>query len=137
MTWEKMKDIKIMIIDDDLDTLIILKTVFEYVGFQVIAVEEKSKCINELEKGFRGVIIIDINVPYLNGWNTINDIVLNGSIAGNKLIIISSEKYPDKRVEEFDEYIDDYIIKPFDFEYLINSVKKSLLSIENYNTISN
>ena len=131
-----MEDRKLMIIDDDPDTLIILKTVFEYVGFSVIVADNKSKCIRELEKGFRGVIIIDINVPYLNGWNTLNDIVSNGYIYGNRLIILSSEKNPDKRIEEFNEYIDDYIIKPFDVEYLLNSVKKSLLSIDKSNKIT-
>jgi len=131
-----MVERKLMIIDDDPDTLIILKTVFEYVGFTVIIADNKSKCLGELEKGFRGVIIIDINVPYLNGWNTLKDIVSNGYVYGNRLIILSSEKNPDSRIEQFNEYIDDYIIKPFDVEYLLSSVKKSLLSIDNVNEVT-
>jgi DNA-binding response OmpR family regulator len=131
-----MVERKLMIIDDDPDTLIILKTVFEYVGFTVIIADNKSKCLGELEKGFRGVIIIDINVPYLNGWNTLKGIVSNGYVYGNRLIILSSEKNPDSRIEQFNEYIDDYIIKPFDVEYLLSSVKKSLLSIDNVNEVT-
>ena len=121
-----MEDRKIMVIDDDSDTAIILKTVFEYVGFKVIIADEKTKCVAELEGGFRGVIIVDINIPYFNGWQMLDEISRHGYMAGNRLIILSSDKNPDKRMDEFSEYIDDFIIKPFDIEYLLDSVKKSL-----------
>ncbi|MCK4365009.1 MAG: response regulator [Thermoplasmatales archaeon] len=126
-----MEDRKLMVIDDDPDTAIILKTVFEYVGFEVIIVEEKAKCVAELENGFRGVIIVDINIPYFNGWYMLDEISRHGYMAGNRLIILSSDKNPDKRMDEFSEYIDDFIIKPFDIEYLLDSVKKSLKNLKN------
>ena len=125
-----MEDRKLMVIDDDPDTAIILKSVFEYAGFVVIVADDKSKCISALENGFRGVIIVDINVPYFNGWHTLDEIVSHGYMSGNRLIILSEDKNPDKRIEDFSEYIDDYVIKPFDVKYLLTSVKKSLLSLK-------
>ncbi len=125
-----MDDRKIMVIDDDPDTAIILKTVFEYVGFEVVVADEKTKCVAELEGGFRGVMIVDINIPYFNGWHMLDEISRHGYMAGNRLIILSSDKDPDKRMDEYSEYIDDFIIKPFDVEYLLDSVKKSLTHLK-------
>jgi len=127
-----MTDKKLMVIDDDPDTLVILKTVFEYVGFIVIVADDKSKCIAELEKGFRGVILVDINVPYLNAWNTLNEIIKHGYMSGNRLIILSTDKNPDTRIDDLNEYVDDYITKPFDVEYLLKTVNKSLTALKIY-----
>lgn len=125
-----MEERKIMVIDDDPDTAIILKTVFEYVGFEIIVVDEKAKCVAELEGGFRGVIIVDINIPYFDGWHMLDEISRHGYMVGNRLIILSSDKDPDKRMDEYSEYIDDFIIKPFDIRYLLDSVQRSLANLK-------
>ena len=121
-----MEKVKILAVDDEEDTLIILKTIFEYIGYEVETAKNGRECIAKLEQGFNGIIIMDLLMPNLDGWETIRWVVKEGFIANNRLIVLTIEAHPDERMEEYDEYIDDYITKPFDVKYLINSVKSSM-----------
>jgi len=125
-----MEKRKLMVVDNDLHTLVILSTVFEIEGMEIIPVEDLRKCLAELEKGLEGVILIDIMMPYVDGWAIIRNIIREGFMENNRLIILTAERYPSEKMDEFDEYIDDYITKPFDVRYLVNSVKRSFERLE-------
>ena len=47
---------KIMIVDDDPDILISMRNIFEHEGFEVFTVDGGSDCIDELERGFQGIV---------------------------------------------------------------------------------
>jgi len=123
---------KVMIVDDEQDILFSLRTLFESQGYEVIAVDGGAKCIKELEKGFRGVVLMDIMMPEMDGWDTIKKIV-NGGIARNIAIEIITGKGTrnHKKMIGFGSYIHDYLAKPIDPEKLISSVNKCLLCLSN------
>ena len=45
---------RIMVVDDEPDILISLKTVLERLNYDVITVSDGSECIKEIEKRFKG-----------------------------------------------------------------------------------
>ena len=51
---------KIMIVDDDPDILIAIRKIFEEEGYEVYTVDSGIDCIKELERGFKGVILLSI-----------------------------------------------------------------------------
>ena len=67
-----------MIVDDEHDVLISLKIVLERQNYDVITVTNGLECLKEIEKGFIGVIIMDIIMPVMDGWETINQIAKKG-----------------------------------------------------------
>ena len=69
---------KVMIVDDEPDVLISLKTVFERQNYEVVTVSNGVECLDEIEKGFKGVILMDLMMPVMDGWATINEIVKKG-----------------------------------------------------------
>ena len=71
---------KIMIVDDEHDILSSLKTVFQHQDYDVVTVDNGDDCITELEKGFKGVVLMDIMMPGMDGWQTIREIVKKGLI---------------------------------------------------------
>ncbi len=85
-------DKKIMIVDDEPDILDSLKLVFEREDYDVITVDSGKKCLKELEKGFKGVILMDIMMPNLDGWDTIKEIVSQGLIRNVEIEIRLIEK---------------------------------------------
>ena len=62
---------KIMIVDDNPDILLSLRTVFEKEKYEVLTADNGWKCITELKQGFRGIIILDIMMPVMDGIETI------------------------------------------------------------------
>ena len=88
---EGYMDKKIMIVDDETDILIALRTVFEHQNYDVVTVENGFECINEIEKGFKGVVLLDLMMPKMDGWDTIKEIVERGLIKNVAINIITGK----------------------------------------------
>ena len=71
-------DKKIMIVDDDPDILISIRKIFEREGYEVFTVDSGMDCIKELERGFKGIVLMDIMMPFMDGWDTIQEITNRG-----------------------------------------------------------
>ena len=93
-------DKQIMVVDDDPDVLITIRQIFENEGYEVFTVDSGLDCIKELERGFRGIILMDIMMPFMDGLDTIIEIMKMG--------------------------VFDYIIKPLDPDLFQKVINKSI-----------
>jgi DNA-binding response OmpR family regulator len=120
---------KIMIVDDDTDILISLRVFFEHQDYEVLTVDSGKDCIEELERGFKGIILIDLMMPFMDGWATLREIVKRGLDKNVVISIItaSGRADPDK-MKGLEPYIHDYIQKPFSLETLISNVNNITLT---------
>ena len=115
---------RIMVVDDDPDILIVIRKIFEKEGFEVLTVDSGMDCIKELERGFRGVILMDIMMPFMDGWDTIEEITKRGYETNVVISILTAKGTPDhEKMRGLESHIYDYITKPFDVEQLILHVK--------------
>jgi DNA-binding response OmpR family regulator len=120
-----MMEKRIMVVDDDPDILIAIRKIFEIEGFEVFTVDSGMDCIRELERGFKGIILMDIMMPFMDGWDTIEEISKRGLIKNVIISIITANGSPDhEKMKGLESYIYDYIIKPFDIDQLISNVKE-------------
>lgn len=114
---------KIMIVDDDPDILVTLRIMFEKEDFEVFTVDSGNDCIKELEKGFEGIVLIDIIMPFMNGVDTIKKIIQKGL---QKNIILSIITANDVNyihdIQEISPYIHECISKPFDLHKLSTEI---------------
>ena len=116
-------DKKIMIVDDEPDILSSLKTIFERHDYDVITVDSGFACLNELERGFSGVILLDIMMPGIDGWDTLREIVKRGFINRVAVEIITGKGTKDhNKIIDLQIHIQDYLTKPIDIKRLISSV---------------
>ena len=116
---------KIMIVDDEPDILSSLKTILERQDYDVITVESGYGCIGEVERGFKGVILMDIMMPEMDGWDTIRELMDRGLMNGVSIEIITAKGTQDReKMKGLEAYIEDYLTKPIDIEELISSIKK-------------
>ncbi len=113
-----------MIVDDDPDILITIRELFESEGFEVFTVPCGEDCIQELENGFKGVILMDIMMPHMDGWTTIRKIVIKGLNKGNIFFMISDKDECALKSDDLKQYIKNFINKPFDTRQLLQTVKE-------------
>jgi len=119
-------DKRVMIVDDEHDILDSLKTVLEYERYDVITVDSGFKCLKEIEKGFEGVVLMDLMMPEMDGWATIKEIVDRGYIKNVAISIITGKGTKNHNImSALGSYIYDYLAKPLDIKELIQSVEKS------------
>jgi len=121
---EKM-DKKVMIVDDEPDLLASFKIVLERNDYDVVTVTNGIDCLNELKKGFKGVILMDLMMPKMDGWETINQIVKKGYINDVAISIITGKGTKDfQKMSSLGSYIYDYLAKPLNIDQLISSVNE-------------
>ena len=73
-TDEKLKNLRILVVEDDPDTQELLKTVLQQHGAEVIAVESSASAMAELRRAKSDVIISDIAMVGENGYELMRKI---------------------------------------------------------------
>lgn len=116
-------DKKVMIVDDDEFIRLAIRELFESRGVEVVEAASASECLAQLEKGFWGVILMDIMMPEKDGWDAIKEIVDRNLYDGNVVAMLTAKDYPDQKMEGLKEYVIDYITKPYDNEEIVATVK--------------
>ncbi len=71
MSYKLKKDSTILIVDDDLPTLNLIKSTVEQVGFNTIAINESSQVMSYIENTHLDLAIIDLDMPVINGFDLI------------------------------------------------------------------
>ena len=116
---------KVMIVDDEPDVLESLKQILEKQDYDVITANDGFECLKKVEEGFKGIILMDIMMPEMSGWDTIRKIVENDYAKNVEIEIISARGINEhKNMGQLEPYIYDYLNKPIDINELIKSVKK-------------
>jgi len=112
---------KIMVVDNEPDIVDLTRTVLEIGGYQVVPAYSGEECLKKLEKEPVDLILLDIMMPGMSGWDVFNRIKRNDK--GIKVAFMSVLEISEKRKQVLlDEGLADYIMKPFDKDTLLNKV---------------
>ncbi|HOJ95492.1 MAG TPA: response regulator [Methanospirillum sp.] len=120
----------LMVVDDDEDILFTVHSLFKKRPFPVLLAHSGQECLNYLEKGFKGVILMDIMMPGLDGWETIQEIVNRDLMHDLIISMFTAKDVPDTSLDHLKEYVFDYITKPFEPENLIALVNDYITMLE-------
>lgn len=115
---------RVMIVDDEPDIRISVRTVLEEHGYEVLMIDSGEACLEALENGFRGVILMDIMMPGMDGWDTIREMIDRKLIEGNVIAMLTAKEDPDVDLEELAEAVINYIRKPFRADMLVSVVER-------------
>ena len=116
---------KIMVVDNEPDIVDLTRTVLELGGYNVVAAHSGEECLRLLEKEKVDLVLLDIMMPGMSGWDVFNRI--NKKSPNIKVAFMSVLEISDKRKQVlFEEGIADYIMKPFDKDSLLNRIDKIL-----------
>lgn len=117
---------RVMIVDDEKCIRAAIYELLASEGIKALQVVGSDDCLRLLREGFRGVILMDVMMPIRNGWDTIREIKNEGMMAGNIVLMLTALDIPDQRMEGLQEFVIDYITKPFEPADLISAVRKYL-----------
>ncbi len=66
--------LKILVVDDHPDICLAVQAILEEESWTVLTANGGEECIKILEDGFSGLILLDIMMPDMDGWETIREI---------------------------------------------------------------
>ena len=123
----------VMIVDDDpaiRRTVQLMMTAGGLNGHPIRLVESGAQCVEALEQGFRGLILMDVMMPGMTGWQTIAAIRDGGLLEGNVICMLTALVDPaDGQHDEVSQNVLDYITKPFDMDELLSAIDNALLHL--------
>lgn len=120
----------VMIVDDETAIQYAVEIILTAEGYNVVKASSGSECIAKLREGFAGLILMDIMMPGMDGWDTIKKILDNGLMGKNLVYMLTAVDEPGPKSYSVQEYIVDYITKPFEAEALLAAVKQGFSYLE-------
>ncbi|MCZ7356457.1 MAG: response regulator [Candidatus Methanoperedens sp.] len=116
-------DKKIMVVDDEPDTVDLVKLVLETEGFEVMTAFSGSECLKKLELDKPDAVLLDIMMPEMDGWELFKKIRQKYEDLPVAMLTVRSQDI-DKMLGLHVLKADDYITKPFGRKELVERVKK-------------
>lgn len=115
---------KILIIDDSVSIRQSMKSILEEGGYQVVCAIDGKDGLNKLESDPVDCVITDINMPNINGLELLKTIRVTESMKYLPVLVLTSESETDMIKQGISLGATGWLIKPFNAEKLISSVKK-------------
>jgi len=119
---------KILIIEDDLWISNSLKLYLENSDFEVDLHHSWEKVIEKIKDVNPNLIILDINLPYMN-WMEICK--LTREFSNVPIIMLTAKNSENDKITWLEMWADDYIAKPFSPRELLARIKRILERINN------
>ena len=114
----------ILVVDDDPRNLFAVTAALEQYGAKVICAINGKLALSLLEKNGVDLILMDIMMPEMDGFEVITAVRANQNLAGIPIIALTAKAMPQDKQRILDVGANDYLSKPVDFEDLISISKK-------------
>ncbi len=113
---------KILIVDDEPNIVMTLEYSLKKMNFEVFIARDGSEALEILKHVVPDVILLDIMMPNIDGYQTIKLIKENKDFANIKIVFLSAKNREADIKKGFEYGADKYLVKPF-------SVKKVIAEI--------
>src|SRR5258706_4572462 len=103
----------VLLIEDNKDVIDVILQVLHAPEYQVVVATTARQAFDDVFKSPPDLVILDINLPDLDGFHVARELKLNMMFSHIPIILLSgSIDFLDK-MKSFDVVVDEYIVKPF------------------------
>jgi DNA-binding response OmpR family regulator len=118
----------ILIVDDEKDLADVIGQQVEMAGMSVQVFYKPSSALRYLEHGFANLVLMDVNMPEMNGFEMLTELRRKG--IESPVIFLTGNDNEVSRVKGLDIGGDDYITKPFSYAELMARIRAVLRRAE-------
>ena len=126
---------KILIVEDEPKVAAFIKRGLEENNFIAEIAKDGQEGLNQSINEFYNVIILDLNLPLINGLDLCKQIRLVNSKV--PIIMLTALGTTEDKIIGFNSGADDYLVKPFEFSELLVRIKALIKRSGNDELISN
>jgi twitching motility two-component system response regulator PilH len=117
---------KILIVDDSPTELYILKKAVEENGHSVITAENGQKGIDKTVEDKPDLVLMDVVMPEMNGFQATRKISRNPATASIPVILVTTKDQPTDKEWGMRQGAAEYLVKPVDLKELLRKVNSLL-----------
>ncbi|RLB11618.1 MAG: response regulator [Deltaproteobacteria bacterium] len=115
---------KVLIVDDSRSTREIIKKILKAIGYEVLEAEDGEKALKILYEGYNApdLILLDWNMPGMNGYEFLKRVRKDPKWQDIKIIMVTTENQQDSIIKALKAGADEYLMKPFDGDMLTTKI---------------
>lgn len=117
---------KILIADDEHKILMSLEYSFRKIGYEVFIARDGTEVLELLKTMTPDVILLDIMMPNLDGYSTLEHIKTMEKLANTNVIFLSAKANPKDIEKGLQLGADAYVTKPYSIKKLIQQIEEML-----------
>lgn len=117
---------KILIVDDDIDSLKLIGLMLQRHGYEVVAANAGTQALNKASSEHPSLIILDVMMPDMDGYEVCRRLRANPDTKDIPIIMFTAKTLVDDKVAGFEAGADDYLTKPTHPAELASRVKSML-----------
>jgi DNA-binding response OmpR family regulator len=115
---------KIIIADDEHKILMSLEYSFKKNGYDVYIARDGTEVLEFLKTMIPDVILLDIMMPNLDGFSTLNIIKQDEKLKDTKVIFLSAKNNPKDIGKGLEMGADAYVTKPYSIKKLMQLIEE-------------
>ena len=123
MFRRRKKSPRILVVDDDEDTLLVYEKTLSRAGYEVIMARNGKESVQMAKKESPDVIIMDIMMPEADGISSILRLKADDTTRGIPVIVATSVEETDDRITAENLGVAGYIVKRSNMDTLITKIE--------------
>jgi len=117
---------KILVVDDNEKNVELLEAILLAAGFEVLKAYDGKQAIEMAGKERPGLVLLDIMMPQLDGFQVCQILRKDSQNAGLPIIMVTAKDKESDIVQSLEKGADDYVVKPIDKKELLGKIEDML-----------
>jgi serine phosphatase RsbU (regulator of sigma subunit)/CheY-like chemotaxis protein len=123
-------EVQILIVEDSPTQAMKLQHILERHGYPVTAARNGTEALDALKRAMPTIVISDINMPKMDGYELCHRIKSDEQLKALPVILLTSLSDPKDILKGLECGADNFIVKPYDEEFLLSRIQYILVNRE-------
>ncbi len=119
---------KIVIVDDEPNIVMTLEYTFKKQDFEVYIARDGSEALDILESVVPDVIMLDVMMPKVDGYQTLKSIKENDRLKDTKVVFLTAKNKASDIEKGLKLGADKYLTKPFSVKKIVSEINELIVS---------
>jgi len=117
---------KILVVDDEPDVVKVVSFRLKKAGYEVFTADNGKKGLDSVTDNRPDLVLLDLRMPVMSGYDVCKQIKSDDKLKNIPVILLTASGAGTIANSAKEYNADDYIVKPFNPEELLEKVKKYL-----------
>ena len=114
----------VLLVEDNEDNLRIYSTILNFSGYHVIEATDGEAGVEAARRNMPSIILMDISVPKLDGWEATRQLKADPATAGIPIIALTAHALASDEARAREVGCDGYIAKPAEPRVVLEEVRR-------------
>jgi two-component system, cell cycle response regulator DivK len=114
----------VLVVEDHADNLLIVATILRHYGYDVLTAEDGEVAISVASRELPDLVLLDISIPKIDGWDVARTLKRETSTADIPLIAFTAHVYDADRARATDEGFVGFLTKPVEPTRIVQEISR-------------